>query len=154
LLVRQSTIKLKTCSTCKEGKTLDQFYTRSNGSVRSTCKACCGKQTAAWRDANRDHYNTVSRQYRNTRAERIRHVSKRFGLTEAQYVAMEEQQEFACVVCRKPFSEMARQPHVDHCHKTGAVRGLLCSGCNQALGNAKDDPALLRALASYLETSC
>jgi hypothetical protein len=40
---------------------------------------------------------------------------------------------------------------LDHCHLTGAFRGWLCSQCNSALGFARDEPALLRALAAYLE---
>jgi len=45
-----------------------------------------------------------------------------------------------------------KQLAVDHCHDSGAVRGVLCSGCNTALGMVKDDPRRLRALADYLES--
>ncbi len=41
--------------------------------------------------------------------------------------------------------------HIDHDHKTGEIRGVLCGGCNVALGSARDDPELLRNLAAYLE---
>jgi hypothetical protein len=43
---------------------------------------------------------------------------------------------------------------LDHCHKTGKLRGLLCSGCNLGVGIFKDDPALLYAAISYLEKQC
>ncbi len=52
-----------------------------------------------------------------------------------------------CAVC----GETEKKIMIDHCHKTGSVRGALCHGCNVALGGAKDDPSLLRALADYLE---
>lgn len=42
-------------------------------------------------------------------------------------------------------------PCVDHCHTSGAVRGILCQNCNQGLGRFKDSPTALRAAAAYLE---
>jgi hypothetical protein len=57
-----------------------------------------------------------------------------------------------CAVCQSP--EPGRKSGhwcTDHDHKTGRVRGILCSGCNTALGHAKDDPLRLRLLAEYLE---
>jgi hypothetical protein len=48
-------------------------------------------------------------------------------------------------VCGKPEPE-----HVDHDHKTGVVRGMLCFNCNQALGNVRDSVAVLEQLQSYL----
>lgn len=44
--------------------------------------------------------------------------------------------------------------HVDHDHKTGKIRGLLCSICNQTLGKVKEDPEWLKALLRYLEERC
>ncbi len=44
-----------------------------------------------------------------------------------------------------------RRPTLDHDHQTGAWRGLLCSRCNTGLGHFRDDPALLRSAAAYIE---
>jgi hypothetical protein len=51
-----------------------------------------------------------------------------------------------CPICWKPDPE-----HVDHDHKTGKVRGILCFNCNGGLGQFRDDPAALRRAAEYLE---
>jgi len=43
--------------------------------------------------------------------------------------------------------------HVDHCHQTGRVRGVLCFNCNSAIGKLGDDPDAVRRAAAYLEGS-
>src|SRR5499426_1627330 len=70
----------------------------------------------------------------------------RYGLTLADYRALQSRQGNACAICRKP----ARVLCIDHCHVTGRVRGLLCFKCNSALGFCNDDPRLLRAALAYL----
>lgn len=72
---------------------------------------------------------------------RRRERAKKYGITVAQLVALGDD----CLICGSPGT------CVDHDHETGAVRGLLCRPCNQALGFMRDDPARLRAAASYLE---
>lgn len=60
--------------------------------------------------------------------------------------ALVEAQGGLCAVCG------LRPPaHVDHDHRTGSVRGVLCSGCNQGLGNFRDSAEALRRAADYLE---
>lgn len=58
-----------------------------------------------------------------------------------------------CPICFRvhPSGLVARQPHLDHDHKTGYVRGLLCYNCNVGLGLFKDNPTALRQAAVYLE---
>ena len=77
----------------------------------------------------------------------IRH---RHGLSVAEYEAMSACQRGLCEACGLP-PEDGRPLFVDHCHATGAARGLLHPKCNSALGFAKDSPAILRAMADYLE---
>lgn len=73
-------------------------------------------------------------------------------MTDEQYHEMMKTQEGKCAICGTTFTDKPRHIHIDHCHSTGKVRGLLCKPCNQGLGMFKDDPALLKAAAYYVET--
>ncbi len=74
------------------------------------------------------------------------HLKHRYGLTGAEVDAMLEAQRGVCAICLTPDPE-----HVDHDHKTGRVRAILCFNCNGGLGQFKDRPELLRRGADYLE---
>lgn len=77
---------------------------------------------------------------------RTYHLKRRYGITAEEADAMLEAQGGLCAVCRT-----APAAHVDHDHGTGEVRELLCFNCNGGLGQFKDDPAVLRAAADYVE---
>ena len=77
------------------------------------------------------------------------HKMKRLGLSPEQYAQMLADQGNACAICQKEFP--GRGPHIDHCHTTGQVRGLLCNACNSLLGFAKDSPATLLRAIGYLQ---
>jgi hypothetical protein len=58
-----------------------------------------------------------------------------FGLTEAEWDRMRDEQQNRCAMCRQEFGDLVKnRAHVDHCHATQKVRGLLCFRCNTALG--------------------
>jgi hypothetical protein len=60
-------------------------------------------------------------------------------------------QDNKCAICGTAFEDsFGKNVHVDHDHKTGKVRGLLCQGCNHLLGRAKDDPQILLNAVDYL----
>lgn len=75
---------------------------------------------------------------------------KKYGITTDQYTEMLEKQQGMCAICGDTHNR-GKRLCVDHCHKTGKIRGLLCLSCNIMLGNAIDSPATLRAGAQYLE---
>lgn len=79
------------------------------------------------------------------------YFSSRYGLTLDQVNAMAEK---GCAICgTTDWPGRHNRPHVDHDHKTGKVRGMLCSECNTGLGKFRDDAALLHAAAAYLDAA-
>lgn len=77
-------------------------------------------------------------------------LMREYGLTFAQWNEMLIRQCGRCEVCNDPMTNK-KGPVVDHNHRTGAVRALLCSRCNAAEGQLLSDPARARALADYME---
>lgn len=61
-----------------------------------------------------------------------------YGLSEEDWETLLVEQNDRCAICRRTFTEL-RPPKIDHDHRTGACRGLLCNGCNLRLGYLHDD---------------
>ena len=89
------------------------------------------------------------------RAVNLRQSLKRYGITPEQLAEMIKRQGNRCAICGEPPDpngvRAASRLHVDHDHETGINRDLLCCRCNQGIGYFKDDPALFRAAAEYIE---
>lgn len=79
-------------------------------------------------------------------AGRAGHLKRKYGITEAERQEMISSQMGICTICLA-----APAVHVDHCHETGRVRGVLCFNCNSAIGKLGDDPDTLRRAIAYLE---
>jgi hypothetical protein len=90
---------------------------------------------------------------RLTKKEKARngYLIRYYGITLAKYEAILEAQGGACAICRKPASKFARSLAVDHDHRSGVVRGLLCPWCNRGLKYFNDDPDNHRRAAEHLE---
>lgn len=114
----------------------------------------------AWRLANLERAAEASRAWRNRHPERVREGGARYyannrhtirlrrlNLTPDQYDQILAAQSGRCAICQKKM----RRPAIDHDHKTGAVRGLLCPGCNIGLGYFGDSAPGLRRALIYLE---
>lgn len=76
----------------------------------------------------------------------------RYGLTEGTFDALLAAQDGKCAICGRSDSgtDLHDSFNIDHDHKTGAVRGLLCQPCNQGLGAFTDNPESLAAAIRYL----
>ena len=70
----------------------------------------------------------------------------KYGITEDIYNSMLIEQDNKCCICENTFSET---PHIDHCHSTLEVRGLLCGACNTGIGLLKDDVDSLNRAIKY-----
>lgn len=132
------------CNKCGETKPVSEFYKdRQNGSKRYECKGChLEYYRNKWKDADPS--------YREARRESSRkYILSQYGLTPKDYHSMLEEQGFVCAICEtKP---EAGNLAIDHCHKTGGVRGLLCKQCNSAIGILGDNPEGLGRALAYLE---
>jgi hypothetical protein len=125
----------KGCPDCGEIKRLEEFprYHRMPDGRGTYCRLCHNRRT---RESVRR--NGGSRRY---------HLRQRYGLESDQIDLMISQQGGVCAVCRK---RPATQ--VDHDHKTGVVRGILCIYCNAAMGAFRDNPAIISDAIKYLES--
>lgn len=132
------------CNKCDKVKPVSEFYKdRPNGSKRYECKDChLEYYRNRWKDADPS--------YRDARKESSRkYILSQYGLTQEDYDTMLKGQGFVCAVCgTEPESGNLA---IDHCHKSGGVRGLLCKQCNAAIGLLGDDVEGLRRALSYLE---
>lgn len=102
---------------------------------------CKGKYAAGGlckRCYQRQYMRTYLRSYR---------VKRKYGLTKSGWQQLVQKQRGRCAICRK---KPEKRLHVDHCHRTKKVRGLLCQQCNIGVGFFRDSPSLLRSAIKYL----
>jgi len=96
----------------------------------------------------RNRKSEVEKAYRLRNKVRIK--AKLYGLTEKEYSDLIWFQENKCKICKTLFRE-TKHMHIDHCHETKKVRGLLCINCNNGIGHLRHSPELLRQAALYCE---
>ena len=145
----------KTCQHCKEVKTPADFYSDKGmwDGLGRVCKTCVGERHGDWRRKNLDYVASKSREWRIKNPERYRdHMLKsNYGVSLGTYDAMFAEQEGKCAICGTGDTGRHTRFHVDHCHDTGAIRGLLCHNCNHGVGHFKNSPEKLKAAGAYLK---
>ena len=100
----------------------------------------------AYYQANRERWREHTRKSRERRTKEVR----AYGVSAAEQERMLLRQRNLCALCGDP--PKRRRLSLDHCHRTGRVRGFLCNRCNGALGLLKDDPILCERAAVYLRS--
>jgi hypothetical protein len=147
----------KKCLECGEIKPMSEFrfIDKKRGYTDSYCKPCKNRRNQARRDAKGNEYERYKNgrgKYRNIRetSRKQRFASK--GITEEIYLNMLKDQNDKCLICKVSFDEIhSRDIHIDHCHTTNVVRGVLCARCNTGIGSLKDDTSVLESAIKYLE---
>ena len=113
------------------------------------CQYCPNKHYAHGRCKR--HYEM---QWRTPAKNRKYNLRKFRGMSLEEYARILKEQGGGCAICGRKTAGNRIMPYslpVDHDHKTGKTRGILCSPCNRALGYMEDNPNRLRAAAKYLE---
>lgn len=137
---------MKQCIKCKQWKAKSCFSPSKEGKygLQSRCKKCRNIEQKIKRGTQE-----------GKRAFRKSVLKCKYNVALKQYNKMFEEQKGVCAVCRKPetaqVGKTIRCLCVDHNHKTGKIRGLLCRNCNVVLGVVKEDKERLLQLALYLE---
>lgn len=156
-----------------------RYYRRHREKVLAKAKETRAKNPEKYREAcrawykvNKDYANSAKRVTRATNPtynkrqlelqkqayardpEKFKEKSflRKHGITIAQKAEILVEQGGTCAACKTTDPGGGRNAwHLDHNHATGTIRGVLCHGCNLALGMVKDNPTTLRALAGYVE---
>ena len=103
--------------------------------------------TREWR---KKHPEKVKVQNEKSRLYQANKKFEKYGITEDDYNNLFVKQNGKCAICGKHQSEIEIALLIDHCHKTGKVRGLLCSSCNFGIGHLNDDIENLKCAILYL----
>jgi hypothetical protein len=126
---------MKWCPDCGAVKPLDEFI-RSAGSasgVHSYCRPC---HNARGKES-KQRLHGGSRRY---------HLRRRYGVGQVEFDELLAAQGGRCAICGA-----ADPQHLDHDHRTGWVRGILCFNCNGGLGQFRDSPDFLAEAITYLK---
>lgn len=130
----------KQCRTCLLVLPLDKFHKNSAyaDGINTICKWCHNTNVRA-------NYDPVKK--------KSQHLKYLYGITLEDYNSKLERQGNGCAICGiKIPGGNGKHFYVDHNHRTGQVRDLLCHNCNYVIGYAKEDIDILKAVIQYLET--
>ena len=132
------TMQMKICRKCKKQKSTTDFYKRSasNDGLQNCCKSCSSAASKIrYNDRSEEDKKIILESKRIWNKNNRKRLSEKelewkYGLSSSEYQDLVKSQGGLCAICKTDTLKL----HVDHCHTTGKVRGLLCSGCNTAVG--------------------
>lgn len=120
------------------------FWIKENGAKLLYCSSFCAREYNI-----RKHIELRKTNIVHKKKQRNRHYFKEYKITEDEKNIILKSQNDKCPICETSPGN-PKNWHLDHCHKTGKIRGILCSRCNQGLGLFKDNVESLRKAIEYL----
>lgn len=156
----------RVCTRCGVYKEWVNFNKATKGTkgFRSSCQICDREVSANWKtesnyyENNREHILEHKRNTHSQIRKKNYDLIAKYGITLEEFDSLLLEQRHMCKICKCHILRLTdsdtryRAAVVDHCHKTGTVRGLLCHTCNRALGLFNDDYELLRRASEYIKT--
>ncbi len=143
----------KTCFGCEQTKDITEFYKHkamADGHLNK-CKPCKVKDSNSWISLNMEQHIKGTEKSRKKRFQylRVYNRKKKYNLTDAQHQKMLLEQNNLCAICLLIPETLTKPLYVDHDHKTGKVRGLLCQKCNTAFGMFLESEEIMQNAISY-----
>ena len=132
-------------------KSVEAFYMdKRTDRPRNWCKMCYQEYSKNHIKNNRARYTEYKRQWDARNADKLhnKQLKWKYGIDLKIYKEMLTAQDGCCAICKGQTTKKTFD--VDHCHRTGLVRGLLCSNCNRGIGFLKDSPLVLTKASLYL----
>jgi len=147
--------EFKKCHNCSKLLPIVDFHKKNTEKLTysSRCKSCVSeRQKVYYREENKQirlarqakpEYQLYIRKYR---------LKNKYGISLEEYDALLKEQQYRCAIClcNVPSKKYHKYLAVDHDHKTGKVRGLLCSNCNRALGFLKEQITTIQNMITYI----
>ena len=137
----------RVCTECSRELDLSSFTkdNRRKSGYGAKCRDCTEKR------ALRNYHKRRSKGPEEAERLRRNRLKSVYGISSEDYNDLFQKQNGCCVICGKHQNEFERRLCVDHCHKTGIVRGLLCTKCNAGLGNFDEDFSRFEKAMLYLK---
>jgi Recombination endonuclease VII. len=144
----------KRCKKCNEIKLLSEFYERrpSKDGYAYRCKKCLTEYGKERYRENSESYKKRQNNYYAKNKKQIRQKAREhlFKISEEEYSILYQLQKGECAICGVKESEMQFNLAIDHNHKTGEIRGLLCRHCNSGIGFLKENIDIFKKAILYI----
>lgn len=142
---------IRHCNKCNQDKSINNFGTHvrklKNGDLKQYfncyCKSCRVKY-------NNENFKKSGNK-RCKEKQKDYKLKSKYGINLQDFNDQLKHQDYKCAICKEHFKD-ERHIHVDHCHTSNNVRGILCTLCNTSLGGFKDNINALKNAIKYLES--